>query len=131
MYSERSPPLCLHDDRSFSPADWSGPLVGSWHVIVSEEHQYVFIQYPHSGSTAVGAELMENYNGREILEKHSTFADLKFEFPTLAQNYFVFTGIRHPLDDAVAMYWKLATRDKYTNPENWVRHGGFVSERGV
>jgi len=87
-------------------------------VIISDQHRYVFVELPRTGSTAVAAELTENYGGRSILGKHSTYRDfLRIATPDQSQ-YFTFSGIRNPLDVAVSRYVQLKTNkgQRFTDP---------------
>ena len=96
-------------------------------MIISHTHQYLFVELPRTGSTAISAELCELYDGQSILHKHATYYDfLKMASPH-ERTYFVFSGIRSPLDDAVSLYFKYKTdhRRRYTNPKkiakrNWL-----------
>ncbi|CAN5534346.1 hypothetical protein BH23CHL6_BH23CHL6_06950 [soil metagenome] len=87
-------------------------------MIVSDEHRYVFVELPRTGSTAVSTELRESYGGREILGKHSTYRDfLRIATPE-QKGYFVFSGIRNPLDVAISRYVQLKTNkgQRFTDP---------------
>lgn len=87
-------------------------------MIISDEHRYVFIELPRTGSTAVASELVENYGGRALLGKHSTYRDfLRIATPEQTQ-YFAFSGIRNPLDVAVSRFVQLKTNkgQRFTDP---------------
>jgi hypothetical protein len=78
-------------------------------VIVSDEHRYVFVELPRTGTTAVATELKENYGGRDVLGKHSTYRDfLKIATPE-QRTYFKIGTIRNPLDVAVSRFVQLKT----------------------
>jgi hypothetical protein len=85
-------------------------------VIISDTHRYVFIEQPHTACTAIHAELREHYGGRTKLEKHATYADFLRVATPAEKRYFVFSGIRDPLDEAVSLYFKYKTdhRRKYS-----------------
>jgi hypothetical protein len=98
-------------------------------MIISHQYKYLFIEYPRTGTTAVSKELCQNYSGRRILRKHSTYQEfLKVASPE-EKKYFVFSSVRNPLDDAVSHYFKLKTdhRERYTNRKK-VRNGKRLSE---
>ena len=85
-------------------------------MIISDTHRYVFIEQPHTACTAIQAELREHYDGRTMLDKHATYADFLAVATPAQKRYFVFSGIRNPLDEAVSLYFKYKTdhRQKYS-----------------
>lgn len=86
---------------------------------ISHKHKYVFVQLPRTGSTAIGQELRDFYDGTKILHKHARYEDfLKIANPE-EKKYFVFSCIRNPMDDVVSIYTKYKTdpREWYTDPE--------------
>jgi hypothetical protein len=85
-------------------------------VIVSDEHRYLFVELPRTGCTAIERELRASYGGRPILRKHSTYAEFLATCRPEQRDYFVFGGIRNPLDDAVSRYFKYLTdhRGRYS-----------------
>lgn len=78
-------------------------------MIISHRHRYLFIELPRTGSTAIRRELRENYDGEPILQKHSTYEQFRAQASEDERSYFVFSGIRHPMDDVVSQYFKLKT----------------------
>jgi hypothetical protein len=86
-------------------------------VIISDEHRYLFVEQPHTACTAIQAELQELYGGQRILEKHATYADFLRVATPDQKRYFVFSGIRDPLDEVVSLYFKYRTnhRKKYSS----------------
>lgn len=99
-------------------------------MIISHAHQYLFVELPRTGSTAISRELVQNYQGIRILWKHSTYQDFLRSAKPEEKEYFVFSGIRHPLDDAVSRYFKIKTdhRQRFTDPEKLKRRKS-LSER--
>ena len=100
-------------------------------MIISHRYKYVFLELPRTGSTTIGRELYKIYDGNRILFKHSTYRDfLKIASPE-EKNYFVFSCIRNPLDDAVSRYFKLKInhRERYTDPAKVARRRKNVVER--
>lgn len=99
-------------------------------MIISHKNKYLFIEIPHTGSTAIHRELCENYDGTPILGKHTNY----FEFLRAAtpeeRKYFVFAGVRNPLSEAVSLYFKYKTNHhgKFTNPERLAKNSGNVTK---
>jgi len=87
-------------------------------MIISHKNKYLFLEIPQTASVAISHELCNHYAGEKILEKHSFYSDfLKIATPE-EKNYFVFAGIRNPLDDIVTWYYKLKTNyaQEFTDP---------------
>ncbi|HXV99712.1 MAG TPA: sulfotransferase family 2 domain-containing protein [Anaerolineae bacterium] len=102
-------------------------------MIISHKYKYLFIEIPRTGSTAISQELRRNYDGVSILRKHSDYLEfLKVATPE-EKKYFVFAGIRNPLDDAVSLYFKYKTNHKmkYTNPARLATNGGSVTKANI
>lgn len=95
-------------------------------MIISHQNKYIFIQIPHTASTAIGDELCINYDGKRILDKHCLY----FEFEKVAKEeekeYFVFACVRNPLDDVVSRYYKYTSNHMkmFTTPRYWQKNGG-------
>ena len=78
-------------------------------MIISDSYKYLFVELPRTGSTAIAKELCRNYGGQSICFKHATYRNfLKVASPE-QREYFVFSSIRNPLDDAVTQYFKCKT----------------------
>lgn len=97
-------------------------------MIISHSHKYLFVELPRTGSTAVRRELIENYDGTKILNRHSTYFDFLRICTSEEKKYFVFSCIRNPLDVAVSLYFQLKTNhnEKYTDPEMLKRRKSIV-----
>ncbi len=76
-------------------------------MIISHRHRYVFVEVPRTGSTAISAELRENYDGHGILRKHASYRDFLRVASADEREYFTFSGLRNPLDIAVTRYIRL------------------------
>jgi hypothetical protein len=102
-------------------------------MIISHKHRYLFIEIPHTGSTAIKHELCDCYDGISILKKHSFYSDFLKIATSEEKKYFVFAGIRNPLDEVVSKYFKLKTnhRDKYTDPNKLLKHRGIQKWRAI
>jgi len=104
-------------------------------MIISHSHRYVFVELPRTGSTAVRRELRELYDGTPILHKHSTYGEFRRQASPDQLKYFVFSGIRNPLDDAVSRYFKLKTdhKQRFSDPETGQKHrrpvNSFLDDR--
>jgi len=88
-------------------------------MIISHKNKYLFVEVPQTGSVAISHELCDYYDGQTILEKHSFYSDfLKIASPE-EKRYFVFAGVRNPLDDTVTWYYKLKTNygQEFTDPD--------------
>lgn len=102
-------------------------------MIISDKYKYLFIEVPHTGSSALSKELREKYDGQEILYKHANYHEfLKVATPQ-QKKYFVFAGVRNPLEEVVSDYNKYLTNNdnSYTDPKLLIKNGGWVSERKV
>lgn len=99
-------------------------------MIISQKHRYLFIEVPHTGSTAISQELIENYDGQPILHKHAHYNEFLKSVNNRGKRPFVFAGIRNPLDDVVSIYFKFKTNHKgnFTDLEKLTRNGGFVTQ---
>lgn len=101
-------------------------------MIRSARHGYLFVQLPHTGCSAVAQELVDHYDGQKILGKHATYR----EFEASGSDWkpdFVFSTVRHPLDDIVSTFEKLRTNhESYDDPARHVdAPGGFVDDKAV
>jgi hypothetical protein len=102
-------------------------------MIISHKYKYLFIEIPHTASTAISRELCKNYDGIPMLRKHAHYYDFQKVANIEEKTYFVFAGIRNPLDEAVSIYYKFKNNHKknYTNPKRLAKHGGHVSNAEI
>ncbi|CAN5446955.1 MAG: hypothetical protein H0V12_05955 [Chloroflexi bacterium] len=100
-------------------------------MIISHSHRYLFVELPRTGSMAISAELREHYGGERILGKHSNYREFLRVATPDEKGYFVFSGIRNPLDTAVSRFYQLKTdqRHRFTDPERRARRRTELSER--
>ncbi|MBE0681826.1 MAG: sulfotransferase family 2 domain-containing protein [Anaerolineales bacterium] len=91
-------------------------------MIISNKHKYLFVELPHTGSTAISKELCENYEGERILKKHSLFHEFK-KLSINTKKYYIFSCIRNPMDEVVSIYLKYKTDQiaEYTQLANYKR----------
>lgn len=89
-------------------------------MVISHLHRYVFVEVPRTGSSAIATELRENYAGELILRKHATYRDFLRQATADEKTYFVFSGIRNPLDVAVTRYVHLKSdaRGHFSDPHH-------------
>jgi len=87
-------------------------------MIISHRHRYVFVEVPRTGSTAVSAELRENYDGHSIVRKHASYQDFLRVATAEEREYFTFSAVRNPLDIAVTRYVRLKddVQQLYSDP---------------
>ncbi len=99
-------------------------------MVISHRHRYLFIELPHTASTAISRELVALYDGETILRKHAYYHEFLRVAGEEEKGYFVFSGIRNPLDEAVSIYLKYKNnhRGNYTDPRKLKKQGGHVTE---
>src|SRR5258706_17839 len=85
----------------------------------------------NTGSTSISNELCELYDGKRILKKHSRYHEFLKTATEEQKKYFVFSGIRNPMDSIISVYSKFVSnhKGKFTNPGDWKANGGYVKER--
>lgn len=81
-------------------------------MIISHKYKYVFIELQRTASMAIRKELIENYSGKEILNKNTGYHTFCKTATVDEKNYFVFSGIRNPLDRTISFYEKLKNDPK-------------------
>jgi hypothetical protein len=88
-------------------------------MIISHAHRYLYVELPHTGTTAIANELRQHYAGSDILRKHAHYGEFLRVASPDEKRYFVFSGIRNPLDEAVSIYFKYKTdhRRRYSQME--------------
>jgi hypothetical protein len=86
-------------------------------MVVSHYYKYIFIETPQTGCTAIRKELLENYKGEVILNKHSVYSEFLAIANKAEKEYFVFSSIRNPLDKFVSSYIKIKDnhKNRYTD----------------
>jgi len=102
-------------------------------MVVSDKYKYLFIELPLTGSTALSNELCDLYEGEKILRKHSRYQEFLKIATAEQKKYFVFSGIRNPMDLVVSEYLKIKNNHKkrYTTPSEWRRNGGTLSDESL
>ena len=88
-------------------------------MMISHEHRYVYVEVPRTGSSAVRLELREKYGAEPILRKHATYRDFLRQATEDEKTYFVFSGIRNPLDVAVTRYVHIKGNVKDHFTDTW------------
>ncbi|MGH9895350.1 MAG: sulfotransferase family 2 domain-containing protein, partial [bacterium] len=87
-------------------------------MIISHRHRYLFVETPHTGTTAIAHELVAHYSGESILRKHSSYSEFLRGASADERRYFTFAGIRHPMDLMVSIYFRIAKdhNQRYSQP---------------
>lgn len=87
-------------------------------MIISHRHRYLFVETPHTASTAIARELVELYDGQKILHKHASYGEFRRVATAEERRYFVFAGSRHPFDTTVTVYFRIASdhKGRYSRP---------------
>lgn len=101
-------------------------------MIVSHTHKYLFIEVPQTASTAISKELQECYDGEVLLHKHARLTEFeKLGFDK--QEYYIFRGIRNPLDQEVSRFlkYKFNHKGNYTNPQKLAKNGGWITSEKI
>jgi len=100
-------------------------------MIISHQNRYLFVEIPHTASTAISNELCEKYGGERIYHKHELYESFLRKATPPEKDYFVFTCIRNPMDIVVTRYFKRKADHQgfFTNPEHWREYGGHLSRK--
>ena len=98
-------------------------------MIVSDEHRYVFVELPKTGSTAISNELCEYYAGRRVGPRHMPYHRFLRFASADQRSYFTFACIRNPLDEAVSIYFRERSNraGHYTDPNRLRAKGGNIA----
>lgn len=75
-------------------------------MIISHEHKYVFLELPFTATRAISQELRTHYGGEQVLLKHSNYPEFARYANARERGYFVFCGLRNPLQIPVSLYLK-------------------------
>lgn len=75
-------------------------------MIISHKHRYVFLELPFTATRAISRELQLHYDGIPILSKHSNYPDFARYANAIEKNYFIFCGLRNPMQIPVSLYLK-------------------------
>jgi hypothetical protein len=73
-------------------------------MVIGHKYRYVFVQTMKTASTAIAAELCENYGGEMVLDKHASIDKFRAQATEDEKTYFSFAGVRNPLDVAVSRF---------------------------
>ncbi len=84
-------------------------------MIISHKYKYVFVELQRTASMSVRRELILNYAGQEILGKNTGYHTFYKTASSEERKYFVFSGIRNPLDRTISFYEKLKN-----DPKNYI-----------
>jgi len=102
-------------------------------MIISHKYKYLFLEIPHTGSTAISRELRAHYDGTAILRKHAFYPEFLSVASPEEKGYFVLAGIRNPLDEAVTQYHKYKNNHDgiYTDASNLRINGGWLTPENL
>ena len=88
-------------------------------MLISHKHRYLFIEIPNTACTSMKRLLTEHYEAEPVLHKHATYTEFRRIASPEERQYFVFAGIRNPLDSCVTQYMKLKNN----------HHGRFTDQK--
>lgn len=105
-------------------------------MVISDKYKYVFVELPRTGTTAISKELIEQYDGKNILWKHAPLNKFFKQASKDQQTYYKFACIRNPVDRTFSLYNKikhdhggefsvLKTR-RFTNLQAWYFYRQYV-----
>jgi hypothetical protein len=97
-------------------------------MIISHKYKYVFIQLDKTASSAIAKELIDNYEGKPILWKHARYEDFMRIATPEEKKFFIFSGIRNPLDTTVSYYHLFKLGKSINNYFNKKRHKFIVKK---
>jgi hypothetical protein len=99
-------------------------------MIISNKHKYIFVGLPLSGSSAISKELIENYSGEPILEKHSNIWELKRKTDIRIRDFKVIACLRNPYELFYSQYskFKANPNNVFTKTKYFVENGGHVTK---
>lgn len=98
-------------------------------MIISHKHRFLFVEIPHTASHSISNELIEFYEGKQIIRKHANVSQFLNQATKDEKAYFKFATVRNPLDYMVTQYFKYKSNHKgqYTNPQALLVNGGHVT----
>lgn len=102
-------------------------------MIISHQYRYVFVELPHTASTAISKELCENYGGQSILHKHTHYYEFLEQASDKEKEYLALASMRNPMDIIVTRFFKRKTNHQgfFTNPKYWRTNGGHVTKKAL
>ena len=100
-------------------------------MVLSEKHGYLFIEVPHTASTAISRELRRLYDGKDVLYKHANYSEFLHWSGRPRQRLFVFAAVRNPLDVAVTRFTKIKTQHGQHRNTGWMNERHLAQSRFV
>ncbi len=76
-------------------------------MIISHKYKYVFLELPRTGTTSISEVLCEKYDGKKIHYRHAPYEVFLRRASEEEKKYFLFSGVRNPLDRAHSLYYKM------------------------
>lgn len=100
-------------------------------MVISYKYKYLFVGLPNSGSSAISKELIENYSGEYIENKHTNIPFFKLNNKINLSDFIIFGVYRDPIDICFSQYNKIKVNAKgaYTNINLLKSKGGYVTNR--
>ena len=101
-------------------------------MVISNTYNYLFIELPRTGTTALSHALCEHYEGEKKLNKHTNLHQAKKQLGTDFDGYFIFSCIRHPMDRTASIFVKYNTnygniRQNYFKKMNDIPRYKFIT----
>ncbi|MFN0178719.1 MAG: hypothetical protein ACKVZ0_07930 [Gemmatimonadales bacterium] len=102
-------------------------------MVIGHRHKYLFVEVPATASTAISKELREQYGGELVLYKHANYSEFRTAAKASERDYFVFAGVRNPLEVTVGHYLRLKNdrAGVYSDPTQYESNGGWIPQTHV
>jgi hypothetical protein len=102
-------------------------------MIINHKHKYIFIGLPFSASSAISKELIEQYDGEYILNKHANIQTFLSANKLDINDYTIFAVFRDLEEILFTRYnkYKYNSKEVYSNPLYLAKNGGHVTEKAL
>ena len=85
-------------------------ILEAWPLIISSEHRIVFVQVPQTASMFLGNFFTEQFEGKQVLDKHSTYTEFLEVAAEDENTYRTIIGKRNPINKAATRYARRVER---------------------